>query len=43
MAFNNYSKRMSKQEAIVRIAKKLLNRIYFVLKNNKEYVCTVIK
>ncbi len=43
LAFNNYSKRMSKQEAIVRIAKKLLNRIYFVLKNNKEYVCAVVK
>ncbi len=43
LVFNNYSARMSKQEAIVRIAKKLLNRIYFVLKNNKEYVCAVVK
>jgi len=43
LAFNNYSKRMSKQESIVRIAKKLLNRIYFVLKNNKEYVYAVVK
>jgi len=43
LAFNNFSKRMSKQESIVRIAKKLLNRIYFVLKNNTEYVYAVVK
>jgi len=43
LAFNNYSKRMSNQEAIVRIAKKLLNRIYYVLKNKTEYVCAVVK
>ena len=28
---------MEPNDAIVRIAKKLLNRVYFVLKNNKKY------
>ena len=41
--FNEYIKRMSKQEAIIRIAKKLLNRIRTVLKENKEYVCSIVK
>ena len=34
----NYKKRMEPQEAIVRIARKLSNIIFSVLKNNKEYV-----
>lgn len=42
-SFNEYLRRMSKQEAIVRIAKKLLNRIRYVWKNKKEYVCSVIE
>jgi transposase len=42
MAFGNLSKRMSKQEAIIRIAKKLLSRIMYVWKNEKEYVCAVV-
>ncbi|KOH44905.1 IS110 family RNA-guided transposase [Sunxiuqinia dokdonensis] len=42
LAFNNLSKRMKKNEAIVRIAKKLLSRIQYVLKNDKEYVCNVV-
>ncbi len=42
LAYNKYTQRMSKQEAIIRIAKKLLNRIYYVLKNKKEYVYSVI-
>ena len=33
-----YKKRMEPQEAIVRIARKLSNIIYAVLKNEKEYV-----
>ena len=41
-SFNEYLRRMSKQEAIVRIAKKLLNRIRYIWKNKKEYVCSVI-
>ena len=34
--------RMGKQKAIVRIAKKLLNRIMYVWKHEKEYVCAVV-
>ena len=41
-SFNEYLRRMSKQEAIVRIAKKLLNRIRYIW-NKKEYVCSVIE
>ncbi len=41
--FNEYLRRMSKQEAMVRIAKKLLNRIRYVWKNKKEYVFSVIE
>jgi len=35
--YGQYIRRMSKQEAIIRIAKKLLSRIRFVWVNNKEY------
>ncbi len=42
-SFNEYIKRMSKQEAIIRIAKKLLNRIRTVWMKNTEYVCSVVK
>ena len=42
LAYNRYVQRMNSNKAIIRIARKLLNRIYFVLKNKKEYVtCTV--
>jgi transposase len=34
--------RMEAQKAIIRIAKKLLNRIMYVWKNEKEYVCAII-
>ncbi len=34
---------MEPNKAIVRIAKKLLNRIRFVLKNNHGYVKSVVK
>ncbi len=34
--------RMGKQKAIVRIAKKLLNRIMYVWKNEREYVLAVV-
>ncbi len=37
LSYNSLCKRMEPNNAIVRIAKKLLNRVYFVLKNNKEY------
>jgi transposase len=43
MSFHGYIKRMEPNKAIIRIAKKVLNRIYFVLKNNMEYVPGVVK
>jgi transposase len=43
LAYNQYAKRMNPNKAIIRIARKLLNRIYFVLKKKQEYVCCVVK
>ena len=43
LAYNRYIARMKPNKAIVRIARKLLNRIYFVLKNKKEYVVCIVK
>jgi len=40
-AFNELSGRMKKQDAIIRIAKKLLNRIRYVWNNQQEYVTCV--
>jgi transposase len=37
-SFNELAKKMKKTDAIIRIARKLLNRICFVWKNNKPYV-----
>lgn len=42
-SYHGYCKRMEPNKAIIRIAKKLLNRIKFVLKNKKTYVCAVVK
>ena len=42
LAYNKYVKRMDANKAIIRIARKLLNRIYFVLKNKQEYVSCVV-
>jgi transposase len=42
-AFTDYSRRMKKSKAIVKIARKLLNRIRYVLKNNTAYVSAVIQ
>jgi transposase len=42
MAFGRLLQRMSKQEAIIRISKKLLNRIMYVWKNNEDYVCRTV-
>lgn len=36
-------KRMKPNEAIIRIAKKLVNRIRYVMKNEKEYVHSVVQ
>lgn len=43
LAFNKYCKRMSKQRAIIRIARKLLSRIRRVWKNKQPYVLGVIE
>jgi transposase len=43
LAFNAYSRRMKKTVAIVKIARKLLNRIRYVLKNHMDYVPGVMQ
>jgi transposase len=43
LSYHEYCKRMEPNKAIIRIARKLLNRIRFVLKNNQPYVCSIIK
>ncbi|GHV51563.1 hypothetical protein FACS1894181_13570 [Bacteroidia bacterium] len=43
LAFCNLCKRMEGNKAIVRIARKLLNRIYYTLKNKIEYACGVLE
>ncbi len=43
LAFQKLVKRMKPQKAIIRIAKKLANRILFVLKNKQAYVQAVVK
>jgi len=35
--YNKYCKRMEPNKAVVRVARKLINRIYFVLKQQREY------
>jgi transposase len=42
LAYNNLCKRMKPSNAIIRIAKKLLNRVKYVMNNEEEYVCSVI-
>ena len=41
-AFSQLIRRMTKQKAIVRIAKKLLNRIRYVWKHNEAYACGLL-
>ena len=43
LALNTYCRRMKKTKAIVKIARKLLNRIRYVLKNQMDYVPGVIQ
>ena len=43
MSYLGYVKRMEPNKAVVRIARKVLNRMYFVLKNKMEYVPGVVK
>jgi transposase len=42
-SYNEYCKRMEPTKAIIRIAKKLLSRIKYVLKNEQPYLCSVVK
>jgi transposase len=43
LKYHKLCKRMEANKAICCIARKLLNRIYFVLKNKQEYVCAVLE
>jgi len=43
MSYHSYIRRMEPNKAIVRIARKVLNRMYYVLKNKMEYVPGVVK
>lgn len=43
LAFTTLAKRMPKNQAIIRIARKLLNRIRYVLKHQQPYVTAVIQ
>ncbi len=43
LAYHNYCKRMEPNKAIIRIARKLLNRIYSVLKHEKMYEKGIVK
>jgi len=42
MAYEGYRKRMNAQKAIVKIARNLVNRMFFVLKRKREYVPCVV-
>ena len=43
IAYEEYRKRMNGNKAIVKIARKLVNRIFFVLKRRQEYVPGVVQ
>jgi transposase len=43
LAYEGFRKRMIAQKAIVKIARKLVNRIFFVLKHKQEYEPCVVK
>ena len=40
-AYTEYCRRMKPSKAIIKIARRLVNRIYFVMKHKKEYVNNV--
>jgi transposase len=42
MKYKKYCRKMEKNKAIIRVAKHLLSRINYVLKNKKEYVIAVV-
>lgn len=41
LCYGKYRQRMTQNKAIIRIARKLVNRIYAVLKHQKEYQCGI--
>ena len=43
LAYSTYCKRMEPNKAITRIARKLTNRIFSVLKNEKKYEIGIVK
>ena len=43
LAYSELVKRMKPTNAIIRIAKKMLNRIRYVLKNQEDYVYSIVK
>lgn len=43
LSYHGYIKRMEPNKAIIRIARKVLNRMYYVLKNKKEYISSIVK
>jgi transposase len=43
LAYERFRKRMIAQKAIVKIARKMMNRIFFGLKRRQEYVPCVVK
>jgi len=42
LAYCTFCKRMPPNKALIRIARKMLNRIYHVLKNKTQYVCGTV-
>lgn len=43
VSYTEYRKRKNPQKSIVKIARRLVNRIYYVLKHEKEYIPCVVK
>lgn len=41
-SYLSYRNRMDENKAIIKISKKLLSRILFVLKNSKPYICSIV-
>lgn len=42
LAFSQYARKMQKSKAIIKIARKLLNRIRYVLVNRRQYESGVV-
>lgn len=43
LAYEDYCKRMKATKAIVKIGRRLINRIYYVMKNKQAYVTGIVK